>query len=196
MGKIIHNEAAPGYITNPINLDAAIQELQKAIADNVDWIKCAYARARVIPEVLNGKTLYLPKVYYASGEYQNVLTNDNFSASSWFQTTGNEYPIDYLASNEIQKYQCYVSLIAWFNLADVLPQPGEDYIHSEYPKRDLVNIIGRYPNVQIVKIYDENAKDIFREYTMEVEKDQFLTHPKQAIRIDFLLSYDYDSACI
>lgn len=193
MDKIIHNAQAPAYIDNPINLDRALQEIQRALATRLPWLSVAYGRAKVIPEKLVDKTVSLPKVYYGGNEYQNIFTNDNHAATSWFQVTGPEVPLDYAPLNQTQRYQAPVSLIVWLNLDKVrLDLTNEDYHHLELPKREVHNVINRYPNLTLVRVYDENARDIFKEYTFEVEKDQFLTHPKAGLRFDFLLTYLYD----
>lgn len=195
MDKVILNEQAPAYILNPINLDRAIQEIQKALANDLDWFNVVYGRARTIPEKVNDKTYVLPKCYYQGREYLNVLQNDNHNVTGWFQVTGPESVLDYGSMNEIQKHSVPISFICWildiqklrFTLGD-----AEDYYHLELPKRAIHNVLNRYPNVQIIRTYDEHARDIFREYTTEVEKEQFLTHPKAGLRFEFLLTYNYD----
>lgn len=187
------NQQAPAYIDAPINLDRAIQELQKALVRDCPWITVAFGRARLIPEKTNGKILLLPKVYYGEKEYVNVLLNDTVPAQSWFQTLGIETPLNYGMENSIQKMQSTVSLIVWLNFTKLQFDQTQDYYWLEFPKRDVFNCINKYPNVTITKISDENAKDIFKEYTTEVERDQFLTHPKGALRFDFLLTYNLNA---
>jgi hypothetical protein len=181
------------FIPNPINLDRAIQEIQNALS-LLTWLKKPYGRARVIPELLDGKTILLPKVYSGQKEYLNIFLNDNVDASCWFQVMGPEVPLDYAPMNRIQKYQTPLALIFWFDLEKVRLDLGadDDYIHTERIKREVHTLINRYPNITITRVYDENAKDIFREYTFNVEKDQFLTYPNAALRFEFLLTYDFD----
>lgn len=190
---ITHNENEPEYIPNPINMDRAIQEIQRALKTNLDWLSRAYGRARAIPEVLNGVRIVCPKVYYGGKEYKNVLLNDTVDASSWFQITGPETPLDYMFGNKIQKYEVPISLILWFNLEKVrIDLIAEDYIHTERVKRKVSNILNRYANVTIQRVYDEDSKVIFKEYTTDEPKEQFLMYPKAGIRFDLLLTYDYD----
>ncbi len=193
MSKIILNQQPPAYIANPVNLDKAIQELQRALKTNLAWLTVAFGRARVIPERNAGKVLQLPKVYYGSKEYANVLLNDTVNAQSWFQVMSPETPLDYQAMNTIQKYSVTVAAIFWVNL-ELINLTNADYYYLELLKRQAHNILGRYPNVTILRVYDENARDIFREYTTEVEKDQFLTHPKAGLRFEFQLTFNY--SCI
>lgn len=188
--KVILKQAPPELIVDPINLDRAIQEIQKAVG-TILWIEAAYGRARVIPELVNGKLIEMPKVYYGQKEYLNIFLNDNKRAISWFQVTGAEEPLDYASGVKQQKYQAPVSLIIWFDLKRLeLLYP--DFIYTEHLKRDIQNKIARYPNLTIERVWDENASEIFREYTFDEAKDQFLTYPKGALRFDFLLTYDYD----
>jgi hypothetical protein len=184
-------------IVSPINLDRAIQELQNALKSKLSWLKQVYGRARVMPERVGEKVYNLPKVYKSEKEYLNVLLNDNVDASCWFQVIGAEMPLDYAPLNVIQKYQVPIALILWFNLEKVrLDLTNEDYVHTELLKRQVHNVIGRYPNVTISRVFDEHARDIFREYTTEVEKEQFLAYPKGGLRFEFLLTYDYDCSII
>jgi len=190
MGKKILTSDAPELITDPINLDRAIQEIQVALR-GIEWLQIVYGRARVIPELVNGKLIEMPKVYYGSKEYLNIFLNDNKKSSAWFQVTGSEIPLDYASGAKIQKYEAPIALIVWFDLKRLqLDHP--DFIFTEHLKREIQNKISRYPNLTIVRVWDENAAEIFREYTFDEAKDQFLTYPKGALRFDFLLTYDYD----
>lgn len=186
------NQQAPAYIVDPINLDRAIQELQRALKDGLPWLTVAFARAKVVPEKPNGKLLLLPKVYYGEKEYMNVLLNDTVPAQSWFLTSGSDTPTDYAMMNPIQKMLTPVSLIVWLNFTKLKFGQSQDYLWTEWPKREVFNILNRYPNVTITRIYDEHARDIFREYSTEVERDQFLTHPKAGLRFDFDLTFNFD----
>ncbi len=193
MDKVIINAQAPAYIVKPINLDRAIQELQRAVA-GLSWVDVVYGRARTIPEKVNDKTVVLPKCYYGGKEYLNVLLNDAHNCTAWFQVLGPETVLDYGSMNTIQKHSVQVALIVWIqDIEKVKFSLGsEDFYHLEHHKRQVHNVINRYPNVQIVRTYDEHARDLFREYTTAVEKEQFLTHPKGALRFEFTLTYNYD----
>ncbi len=192
MPKVILTDNEPAYIAAPINLDAAIQEIQKDLKTSLEWLDRSYGRARLVSEMLSNKVVRLPKVYYGAGEYLNVLTNDNFKSSSWFQLTGPEVPVDYGPLNRVQRFLAPLSLILWYRLDKVKPNiTTEDYLHCEMVKRDVFNVINKYPALQVTRIYDENAEDIFREYTTDVAKNQFLTWPKAGLRFDFTLMYNY-----
>lgn len=191
MSKVILNQAEPAQIVDPINLDAAIQELQNALKANIAWLSRVYGRARLHPEKLYDKQVLLPKVYYGNKEYLNILLNDTVPAQGWFQVIGAEQPLEFHPGNTIQKYQVPVAFIVWLDLKKIALE-NQDYIYLEIPKRQIHNILGRYPNVTITKVFDENAKDIFKEYTTQVDKEQFLTYPKAGLRFEFNLTYNYN----
>lgn len=184
------NSAEPEFILDPINLDAAIQEIQKALKTGIPWLSRAYGRARVIPEKLNDKTVKLPKVYYGKGEYLNILKNDTVPASSWFQVTGPEEPTEYTSQNPSIPHTCPIALIVWMDFKR-MKLDIQDYYHLEVYKNDVFKLLNKYPNVKITRVYDENADDIFSEYTHEVDTDQFLTYPKAGLRFEFDLTYNY-----
>lgn len=188
--KVILKEQEPAYINDPINLDRALQELQRAFKNNLPWLGLSFGRARVIPERSGDKVLNLPKVYYGSKEHLNILMHDITKSVSWFQLMGPEVPLDYAPGNLIQKYQAQVAAIFWMKL-DEMKLTAEDYHHLEIPKRQAINLLTRYPTVTLLRVYDENARDIFREYTAEVDKDQFLTYPKAGLRLEFLITFNY-----
>lgn len=191
MSKVILNQAEPAQIIAPINLDNAIQELQNALKANVAWLSRVYGRARVYPEMVNSKNVSYPKVYYGAKEYLNILLNDTVPAQGWFQVLGPEQPLEYHSGNTIQKYQVSIAFIVWMDLKKIALS-GQDYYDLELAKREVHNMLGRYPNVTITKVFDEHAKDIFKEYTTEVSKEQFLTYPKAGLRFEFSLTYNYN----
>lgn len=194
MSKVILNSNAPEYIPNPVNLDRAIQQIQKAFAENLLWLEIAYGRARAMPEKVNDKTCVFPKVYYGGKEYLNILMNDTKNSQSWFQVMGAEGAVDYAPSNLIQKMQSTVAAIFWIqDIQKVRFTLGnEEYYHLELFKREAYNMLARYPNVTVLRSYDENARDIFKEYTTEEDKEQFLMAPKAGFRFEFLITYNYD----
>jgi hypothetical protein len=178
-----------------IGLDAPIEEIRTAIG-SLSWISKSFGRAWEFKEkgLTSGKTIRVPKVYEAAGEYINVLPNDNLFSAGIAASS-------FIAVREAEKYSNYqpftgsikqtrLSLIIWANLK--LIDETKDYIFTEELKKQIEDKIKVLPSVtEIIEWVDERAEDVFKGYDVNGgDFDmQYLMYPYAGIRVDFNIQY-------
>jgi hypothetical protein len=185
-------------ISNPVNIDRPIQELQSAIAA-LGWLEKAFGRAyesrkysadqlkrvEVYPEVWQGPNMDL----------LNVLPNDNLKSQSFFKVEEPQTVLEYSSIGGYSLMQATVSIIFWFNLKEI--DRDIDYRYIELLKgsaqRAITTATFSDPSdaISITRIWD-TVDNVFRGYTLDPTKTQELIHPNGGFRFECLLTYQED----
>jgi hypothetical protein len=175
-------------VPNPIDLDLGIADLQNRLSA-ITWLTKIFGRAREITRKSeDGKTVQrIPMVYQSDGEYYPALPNDALSAYSFFVAGQPRSFVDAKPNDSVVFMQSPVALIVWGNLKTV--ETGLDYIYTENLINQVVTVLKTKGQVELVRVFDETARDIFRGYTLNETQQGLLMHPYFAFRIEFMLSY-------
>jgi hypothetical protein len=88
-------------------------------------------------------------------------------------------PIKFMASP--------MALIVWGNLKRI--DPSVDYIFTERLINQTVAVLNRIAGVELVRMFDENAREIFRGMSLNETHHGLLMHPYFAFRIEMNLKY-------
>tara|TARA_R100001460_G_C3469200_1_gene166945 strand:+ start:58 stop:657 length:600 start_codon:yes stop_codon:yes gene_type:complete len=79
------NEPVP---TNPVEIDAAIVDLQSKLSDNIRWLTHAYGRAYRNIDLSTGERIYFPEIYLGeqnnSYRYLNVTPDNDKTGQCFF----------------------------------------------------------------------------------------------------------------
>jgi hypothetical protein len=189
--ETLKNPSVPTLVS-PIGVDRAIQTLQLALAA-IPWLQKSFGRAQTMPrQVLNEKRIE-PMVYQGTSEYYPVLPNDTLQSYSFWRITGARGAESYAANlNTGGKFffKDPADLIVWVDLKAV--DPTKDYIFREELIRDVLNILNRDTNVQVVRVWDDKVDDIYKGYTLFPLHRDLLMYPYTAFRIEAFLSYQFE----
>jgi hypothetical protein len=179
-------------ITNPVNIDRPIQELQTAIAA-LGWIEKSFGRAyesRKTNAATKQISVY-PQVWQGAGkDLLEVLPNDNLKSYSFFKV---EEPIECLQYRQDghSTMRARVSIIFWFNLKEI--DPTIDYSYAELLKGQVQRLLTTFmftphSEIKILKTW-ETVKNVFQGYTIQDAKDQELIYPNGGFRFECELVY-------
>lgn len=171
--------------------DLSVSRVQSAIAAKFKDFK-VYHRAYLFREKNgNNKTLKIPKVWEDNNEYLNVLPNDFKQGMMFFYPTSDERVKEFdqeQSQNNI--YERDVCCILWVNtkkLADHTTGPSlsavKATILSSLSNSDYV--------VRVNSVCDNDAEMIYKEFTINDVKTQYLMLPYAGLRIDFTVKYNY-----
>lgn len=176
-------------------VDVPIEAIRLAVSE-LSWISKSFGRAMTFrePEQSTGKLKRVPKVYEASGEYINVLPNDNIfsagvAASSFIRLVGPETYESFEANTGSIK-SARLSIIVWGDLKKI--DPTKDYIFTEYLKAQIEAKIKHVHFVtEIIEWVDERAEDVFQGYDLESDdfKVEYLMYPYAGFRVDVRVNY-------
>lgn len=192
MSNNFKNPAVP-LISNPVNIDRPIQELQQAFTA-LAWLDRSFGRCFDSFHKFNGKTTSYPEVWQGlDKDLLNVLPNDNLKSQSFFKV---EEPIE-VAEHVPYGYsmmRARVSVIFWFNLKEI--DPSIDYRYIELLRGQAQRIITNCTfspdsKIEILRIWDK-AENVFRGYDLSQKPQELLTHPYGGFRFECELRYRED----
>lgn len=192
------------YKDKPVLLDKAIQDMQKALTENLSWLDCAFGRAsRHIEYTESGRKLVYPVAYTGEGEYLSLLPNDNIGNFSWFDI----YDPQEIAFSIPSRPQITLegALVFWYDLSSIYEDDA--FLHTEEIKDEILRLItkpgflkGRN-RISVTKIY-EKPESVYKGYSIEKLYDedgtlgadlrfldkQFFSYPYAGLRIEFTLT--------
>lgn len=174
-------------------IDIVISNLNAGL-DSVDWLVKKYGRAfQFLATDGQGVKRRKPKVYVSSGEYVNVLPNDDYQAQSfWLANSPEKFETFERAALGSHKTRD-LSLIIWVNLKSI--DPLNDSIFTEDLKKDISKALMYLPEVVSVNAYkDEKVEDIFSPFYVSDVADTYLMYPYAGMRFDITVKY-FDSIC-
>lgn len=177
--------------TNPVGIDAKIQELQTKLHTKLlevwgissDKYKCLGRCARN----LKGEG-HIAELYVGNNEYRDVYWDDSLSAISFFGL--NNVPIRH---NVIER--AYVHLVFFVKLTDL--KPSITHRADEEVRQDVLNIIGsslfgfKYESLEL------SLANVLKEYPASWRTaDKYTSlkvvdmHPLHCFRLNFFVQYD------
>ncbi|MBL7738716.1 MAG: hypothetical protein JNK14_05815 [Chitinophagaceae bacterium] len=178
-------------ISAPTGLDNAIESIRASLA-TISWLTKSFGRAWEFKEMRDDKTLTIPKVFqgtntFKTGEYLNVLPNDYLQAQSFICCTGPEKWDTFNRFDGSMKSR-EIAIIFWVNLK--LIDDTKNYIFTEELKADVETILSQHSSVMSIdEYYDEIAEDIFKGWSVDDVKNQYLMYPYAGMRFNLIISY-------
>jgi hypothetical protein len=174
-------------ISDPINLDKEIQEIQIKLG-LLPWLDKPFGRARTGRDD-SGKTF--PEVYKGDGEYHNCFPNDHLKSQSFIRVKGDQsrrnYPTPTNRNDRFTKAaQSVVDIIFWFDLKKI--NPSVNYRFDEELKKDIAEIIETMPQLKLITIY-EAPEDVFQGYTLDFSNPNIFRYPYGGFRFECQLDY-------
>lgn len=172
----------------PIGVEAVIEALRLQLIDGLPWLEKAFGRAwEFKEESTSGRTIRIPKCYTESGEYINVLPNDNLVAQCFFQLNGSEtYSVFNYAAGSMKEVD--LSVIFWMNLKRI--DETKDYIFTEELKADVEEVLKNTGYTkELVEWVDERAEDVFIRYDVDDVNTQYLMYPYAGFRVTVTVNY-------
>jgi hypothetical protein len=148
-----------------------------------------FGRAREMPQKApDGKTIIrVPMVYQSGGEYYEPLPNDALQSYSFFMS-GQPRTFDESAPFEQMKSMSSpMALIVWGNFNKI--DPALEHLFTEQLIHETTKVLNKNSLVELVRVFDENSRDIFRGLTLDETHRGLLMHPYFAFRIEFILRY-------
>ncbi|RSK50105.1 hypothetical protein [Hymenobacter rigui] len=166
-------------LPNPVGLDAEIQRLQLLLAQRLTWLQVSYGKAFRHSEKRDGKTVYLPKVYASTGEYRDVLPNDNVQAQGFF------LPRDPAVTDLREPTPGTLPLtqsidwIFWGNLQRI-----DDTRPDRFDPELLRDVLRLFTSLGVLvqRVYT-SPDEVFRGFTTDLVAAPVLQHPYAGFRI-------------
>ena len=169
-------------IPNPVNLDKAIFNIQ-TILSGLPWIEKVFGRAKILPTSdIEGTQKLEPMVYQGTSEYYSVLPNDALRSYCFFRVNG------YRDVSDEAYHETRLDLIFWVNLRSI--DGSKDYIYTEELIKAVVDLLQNAPGVEVLKVIDEKAEEIFKGYSLNTKQRDLLYYPFEAFRIEMNVQFE------
>lgn len=180
-------------IPNAVMLDAVIGQIQNALIYELPWLDAAFGRAqKLVKEMPTGKRITTPNVYcgglegHGRNDYMEVSPDRHIGNFSFFLIEDPE-TIDWERGVQMS-FKAPFSLVFWFDLNNVFGNPYTR--NTEYLKAQILETLnGRNGfvldngRIRIDRCY-EDAKNIYRGFTLDEVDNQFLMHPYGGFRFE------------
>ena len=182
----------PYILANPVGVDGVIKDIQLHLSTSLPWLTKSFNRA-VSTSRLNdqGDEVVSAKCWVNDGKDEfDMVANDNWDAYSFFTAKGKETPTEY-SQFDTSDYERDIQLHFWFNLGKVDPLKTYDYL--EELKQDILTsirgvIFSDVYGVTLLEIEDD-ALQIFNDFTIDVTKKQLLYYPYSGLKFTFTARY-------
>lgn len=175
-------------IANPISLDKAIQQVQASLG-SLAWLQKVFGRARIHPRKdAKNEMRREPMVYQGKGEYYPVLANDALQSYSFFRVKGAR-EFDDVGNHNLAVWEtANLDLIVWGNLKAI--DSTKDYIFTDELIEDVKALLMVEPCCDIVRVWDEDMREIYKGYTLKEDQRDLILYPYFAFKIELVLKYE------
>lgn len=179
-------------IAQPVLVDRVIYELQSALKVNLAWLDASFGRIQKITRTVDGKKYTLPNVYCGglenkgSNDYIELSPDANIGNFCFFEVSD---PQTIAWENGVQMTVATpFALVFWFDTRKVFGTATNR--NTETLKNDILTLLnGRngwhllHGRVEVTKCF-EDAKNVYRGYTLDEVDNQFLMHPYAGFRFE------------
>lgn len=173
---------------NPVLAAEAIRDINDRLR-NVAWLDQVFGRAWRITREIRGRKYTEPCLYVGGGsgnEYETLVPSSDLGCYSfWLQNDPDTMGAE--AGYMLVDY----SLVVWCDLRRCFE--GVNRRDTENLKKDILAVLvegGRADGVVTVKRVYEDAKNVFKGFTLDETANQYLMHPYWGMRVDVELRID------
>lgn len=186
-------------IANPVMIDKVIGNIQIGLVEHLGWLDAAFGRAqRLVKKFPGGKEIATPNVYcggwkgYDENDYIEVSPDSHIGNFSFFII---DDPQELGWERGVQMTQkAPFSLVFWFDLRRVFR--SETNRNTEYLKAQILEVLNgrtgwilRDGRITINRCW-EQAKNIYKGYSLDEVDNQYLMHPFGGFRFDGIMEID------
>lgn len=169
-------------LNDPLLIDYALLEIQQKIVVSIPWLDHAFGKAQRQKTLQDKKILIRPTVYVGDADYLPVFPDDNIGNFIFFKA---DDPQDVIDQGKVSKMNYNLHLIAWFNYKKVFPSDWEqksiENVKSQFIQFFIDTHLKR-SKITMNKFY-EHGENIYKDYTDNEIKDQFLMRPYGGFRL-------------
>lgn len=174
--------------TNPVLSDYAIGKINAKLKDRLWWLDQTFGRAWPITRVQGNKRYTEPCVYTAGNNkygYETLVPSADLGNYSFFVLKDPTA----LVPNKYGMVRIPFSLIVWVDLRTCFQGVGADKRRdTENLKRDILSVLKNDVfftggAITIAQVYEE-AKNVFKGFTIDETTNQCLMQPYAGFRFD------------
>lgn len=178
---------------NPRLVDVLITDVNKSLLAKLDWLAYAFGKCQVLSRKSGDRTIKYPGVYY-KGQKEDYfsLFPDERKVNFSFFVLSDPYKVE-PTPNIRQVIKVAYGLVLWFDLRTILA--AGEYRNLESVKGEILRAINETRmttgRIDVQEIF-EASSNIYKEFSIDEIKDQYLMHPFAGLRFEGELTfYEY-----
>jgi hypothetical protein len=173
----------------PVFMDEVVVQIQDILKANLPWLDYSFGRSQKLVTKKDKKDYFYPGIHLGDEKYINVFPDQSLGNFS-FMAFEDPEDIDVKLKPYIKVTKNF-SLIFWFNI---------DKIFEDQKDRNLETVKLQILTVLNTKMFlnkgrismstiQEDAKNIYKGYSINELASQFLMHPYAGLRFDGVMTY-------
>lgn len=171
-------------LDDPVLFDLAIEQIQDALKLNLIWLNFSFGKSQTLIKKRDGKAYKYPAVHVGKGEYVDVFPSTDYRNHSFFILHDPQEISDF-KPRSYNLIEAKVSIIIWFDFDCV---EISDDRRLENIKAQVLEVLTKKLRMTYGRFtfsnFEENSKNIYREYSIDEIESQYLMQPYSAIRVN------------
>lgn len=166
---IFDRNVSVAFKQEPVLLDSIVQDLQKALMNDLKWLNIAFGRSyKLVQHTDNGDKFIYPAAYISNSEYTSLLPNDRYGNFSWFDLYDPQHVTNVIHS--LPQLEFSGAIVFWFDLTTIYTD--NKFIYTEDVKNEILQVltkpglISTHGRIEITAIY-ERFENIYKGYSVE-----------------------------
>ena len=172
---------------NPAFMDEVVVQIQDILKANISWLNYSFGRSQTLIDK-DTKKVY-PAVHIGYEKYINVFPDQELGNYS-FLIFQDPQTIDSKMKPYIKVSQKF-SIVFWFDLGKIFVDQKDRSL--ETVKLQILKVLNTKMllNKGSIKMSEikKDAKNIYKEYSVNELESQFLMHPYAGLRFDGVMDY-------
>ena len=177
---MITNPTVP-VLDDPQLEDKVFKTIGDKLVSGISWLNACYGKAKKVPEKMDNRTIFRPMIYIGGNTnrgYLSLFPDSHLGNYCFFHVDDNSQAIEAIPKQG-GDFELKIRIIFWGNIESVYPATYTTKSEQNIKKEVFDFLTTKsFPgsNLEIVKPYD-TAENIFRGYTFDEVKEQFLIRP-------------------
>lgn len=189
----VRNTSVPTLI-NPQPLDVALAEVGEKLRQKLTWLNNTYGKVQRLVKLDGKKKIYYPGIYVGGkgdADYLNMLPDRHLKNYMYCEVTKEE--IEH-KPRQSRDGKIEVNFVFHWNYKEVYGNNHKG-MTIENVKTDIFEAFDKsiFANSKIrINGYAEEASDIYKGYTHEEVKHQFLMRPFGSVKVKAIFYYNHN----
>ena len=162
--------------SNPVLLDAVIEEINTQMASQLKWMTNIFGKVERLVKTINGRDYYSANIHTKDNDYLLIAPDSGLGNFSFFVADEPEI-IEYNRYDQTH-FKTPVSLVFWVDMRTI---PAGDERNIEGVKQEITRFLNgglflRSGRFFVDRIYNK-AESIFQGFSLDEVDNQFLMQP-------------------
>lgn len=182
-------------LTSPKLLDVVLQEINTKLSTQLTWLNSTFLKAQRLEKTKDRSTYSYPSVFIGQNDYLALYPDEHIGNFTFWDISDGQEIENPTKSGSLVLID--FGLVLWCDLRDLYGSEWQTY-SVENVKSDVLKILKystfKESSIRVVRIFEE-AKNIYKNYSIEEIESQFLMRPYLGLRFEGQIKYLENLKC-